>query len=237
MEKEIVVYTAISGDYDELRTPSVINKNADYVCYTDNSRIKSDFWEIREFPKNNLDSVRKARNVKIRPHLYLEGYKFSIWIDGNLDIIGDIDTLMNNFQKQKYKLMTFKHPERNCIYKEAERCIYFQNEDPFIINKQIEAYTEDGLPKEVGMVETNVLLREHNDERVIESMEKWWLEVEKYSRRDQLSFNYVFWKYQYEYGLLMGDSRGNSSFFERREHKTSIAKKIKRKIKRVFHQY
>ena len=34
-----VVYTAITGNYDELITPEYINKDWDYICFTDNPRF------------------------------------------------------------------------------------------------------------------------------------------------------------------------------------------------------
>ena len=36
--KNIVVYTAIFGDYDDLYEPLVRPKNVDFVCFTDNKK-------------------------------------------------------------------------------------------------------------------------------------------------------------------------------------------------------
>ena len=48
---------------------------------------------------------------------------------------------------------------------------------------------------------SNVLVREHNNNEVIRLMVEWWNELEKGSRRDQLSFNYVCWKKRYVYDI------------------------------------
>ena len=40
-DKRIVVYTAITGNYDELKEPIFIDQNIDYVCFTNNKNIKS----------------------------------------------------------------------------------------------------------------------------------------------------------------------------------------------------
>ena len=42
-------------------------------------------------------------------------------------------------------------------------------------------------------METSVIVREHNDPRVIEAMNLWWKEIDNGSRRDQLSLPYVLW--------------------------------------------
>ena len=41
-----VVYTVITGKYDELLTPVTRSKGWDYICFTDNSEVESDFWQI-----------------------------------------------------------------------------------------------------------------------------------------------------------------------------------------------
>ena len=65
---KMVVYTAITGNYDELVTPSVINPKFDYVCFTDNPNLKSNCWDIRLMEESELDGIRKARRYKILPH-------------------------------------------------------------------------------------------------------------------------------------------------------------------------
>ena len=43
-----IVYTAIMGEYDNLLDPAVINQDVDYVCFTNNKRLKSDIWNHRQ---------------------------------------------------------------------------------------------------------------------------------------------------------------------------------------------
>ena len=37
-------------------------------------------------------------------------------------------------------------------------------------------------------------------------MNQWWNMIEKYSKRDQLSFNYICWKLEYAYYTVPWDS-------------------------------
>jgi hypothetical protein len=55
-------------------------------------------------------------------------------------------------------------------------------------------YRDDKFPENCGLVQTNIVIRRHNDAYSKELMEKWWDELSKYSHRDQLSFNYALWK-------------------------------------------
>ena len=83
---KVAVYTCITGGYDSLKDPLVVNKDVDYICFTDNARLNSNVWKIRSIPEElkMLSNVKKQRIVKICPHRYLPEYDVSVWIDGNI---------------------------------------------------------------------------------------------------------------------------------------------------------
>lgn len=198
---KLVVYTAISGGYDELQTPEYINSNFDYICFTDNEDLKSDFWEIRLMEDLDLDHVRKARTYKILPHIYLPEYDYSLWIDANTEISGNLEDFLDRCLKTS-PLMCINHPNRRCVYEEAEVCIDSGKDYEIIISNQVDKYRMDGFPKNQGLIASGILFREHNDHRVIKLMDDWYREVIEYSKRDQLSFNYVCWKNRFGYDSL-----------------------------------
>lgn len=235
MVRQIVVYTAISGDYDFLKDPEYITENCDYVCFTDNPKLKSKVWMIKPFPEFalTLDKVRRCRYVKIMPHILFPNYQYSVWVDGSIDIIGNVNELLEKyFLKANHVLVTFKHPLRDCIYVEAETCKKLLKDDIDIIDKQIDRYKKFGLPEHVGLIESNVMLRKHNNQSVIELMEAWWYEVNNFSKRDQLSFNFVAWRYKFSYSTLDGNSRdGSYCYFKVRTHKQRGFRKVWQFIK------
>lgn len=191
--EKIVVYTAIINNYDVLRNPSFIDPTIDYVCFTDQPRwfklSTKTIWQIRPIPDGTLDATRLNRLVKLQPHVYFPEYGYSVYVDGGMDIIGDIRALL---EKYGYPAMlSFAHPLRNCIYEEGEVCIQKGKEDPTRINAQLAVYQAEGHPRNFGMIEANVLIRRHNDPVVKKVMNEWWHEVQTRSRRDQLSFPYV----------------------------------------------
>lgn len=185
--KKKVVYTSITGDYDELLTPDNRNANWDYICFTDNENINSDFWQIRKIKDLNIDKVRRNRIYKILPHIYLSEYDYSLYIDGNFRIIGDIEEYITRFSKD---VMTcFIHPSRNCIYEEAEACITLKKDSDKVIKDQIKRYKSEKYPADHGLIAGGIIFRKHNDPSVIKTMNTWWNEVKTHSYRDQLSFN------------------------------------------------
>lgn len=221
-KNRVVVYTAITANYDNLYDPSYKSDKFDYICFTDNPNLKSDFWEIRMIPDCNLDPTRKARYVKILPQLFLQDYEYSVWVDANINVIGDLQELLRIYLS-KSNLVFFRHSDgRNCIYQEAEACIRRNKDHKDIILAQAEKYRKENYPQNNGLVSSGVILRRHNNPKVIETMEAWWNEVEKHSKRDQMSFNYIAWKLQTPFSIIDDYIRENKYFKWRiHDHQTN----------------
>ncbi|AKB86150.1 glycosyltransferase domain-containing protein [Methanococcoides methylutens] len=216
----IVIYTAIFGGYDDLKDPSYISSSCDYVCFTDNPKLKSDIWEVIYFEMEEFPPNLKNRYLKILPHRFFKEYEYSVYVDGNIDIIGDVEILI-----QKYLIDGFMacpdHPQRSCIYEEAKACIELGRDDEAKINKQMNKYQKLGYPINNGLTENNVLLRRHNVKKVVTVMEDWWSELMCHSKRDQLSFCYVAWKHNFDF-TIMDESSRNGDFFIWSPHKKTF---------------
>lgn len=194
-----VVYTCIVGNYDRLLEPKYVNENFDYVCFTDNEHLSSNIWDIRPLPSecDELPQIKKQRLVKINPHIFLPEYNLSIWVDGNVTIKGDLNKLLDKVLTDDCFVYVPKHPQRDCIYRESEVVVKMRKDTIENVKPQIERYKEEGFPKNYGLLQSNILIRKHNEYDCIKLMEKWSDEVIKGSHRDQLSFNYAAWKNNY----------------------------------------
>ena len=190
-----VIYTCITGAYELLDDPFVISPGYDYVCFTNYNKIQSDIWEIRPIPKelDGLSEVKKQRCIKICPHKYLPEYELSIWVDGSVKLKKDVNTYVNQNIKNGSVFIP-RHPRRSCIYEECKACISMKKDKPETINAQKEKYRKEGFPENYGLVQSNIVIRYHNEPDCIKLMEAWCNELKAGSHRDQLSFNYVLWK-------------------------------------------
>ena len=141
-----VVYTCITGGYDNLREPKFVSPYIDYICFTDNAALTSKFWKIKQIPSelNNLSDVKKQRLIKILPHKYLSEYDTSLWIDSNITIVGDIKDFFNKYDLSQKFLYTNKHPGRDCLYREQLAVIRLKKDTYENTNPQIERYSEEG---------------------------------------------------------------------------------------------
>lgn len=220
---KIVCYTCITNGYDNLAQPYVIGQNIDYVCFTDNMNIANGIWKLMSIPNElkYLNAIKKQRIIKICPHRYLKDYDISIWVDGNIQIKDDLNKFVAQYDLNENFLYTRIHPSRNCIYDEAEACVKMNKDTNLNIQQQIQKYRADGYPAHIGMVETGILLRKHNDIKCQLLCNDWATELLKYSHRDQLSFNYVCWKNKYICGIMKNQFKLNKDcnmYFEWSRH-------------------
>lgn len=224
-ESRIVVYTCITGGYDNLIKPSFVTPGIDYVCFTDNKLLKSDIWKIRPIPEELLSysKVKQQRGVKILPHRYLPEYDISVWVDANMDTKGNVKTYLDGLDFDTYKVFIPEHPVRKCIYKEKDECVRIRkikDDGIALANKQMARYRAEKFPENYGLVQSNIVIRKHNDPYSKELMETWWNELKDYSHRDQLSFNYALWKTGKEkFKYLIKTTCNSKTFNWLRKHK------------------
>ena len=201
MSKTHVVYTCITGGYDSLREVKFRSRDVDYICFTDNANLKSSTWEIRPLPETvvsssdkALTSVKKQRLIKLLPHKFLSEYADSLWVDSNIELIGDLTDFFKQYSFSEKFLYTNKHPTRNCAYDEELACLRLKKDSYENMQPQMDKYLAEGFPKHYGLAETNLLLRNHNDPKCKKLMSLWAEEILDGSHRDQLSYNYCVWK-------------------------------------------
>ena len=189
-----VVYTVIVGDYDDVLEPLVKNEEWDYILFTDNRNIRSDIWNVIYIDNSSkLDMARFSRKCKILPYDYLDDYDYSIYLDGSLQIIGDLQEYIMDYSKNA-PMLCMAHPENTDIYEEAKLCLEMGKGDREQLLRQIEEYKRQGFPDHYGLTANGVLVRDHKDDKLRILMKRWWDEIMNGSSRDQISFTFCCWK-------------------------------------------
>ncbi len=206
-EMRKVIYTCITGGYDTLRQPDVVDPSYDYICYSDDFKDeKVGVWTIRRIPFSNDDATRRSRYVKILPHKVLGEYDISVWMDASF-VITDrsfYDALERKINSGCLEAH-LPHPLRDCVYEEIVRC-YLDTRISFMdAVRQWRHLSGSGFPRHFGLLENGLMLRRHNDPRVIRISEEWWKDYIAFSSRDQLVLMPVFWKEGFMPDLLLGE--------------------------------
>ena len=199
--KRIAIYTAISGYYDSIKLPGKMDPRFDYVVFTDLPAPDTGVWQVRPITYFHADKIRAARFVKTHPHMLLDGYDIAIWVDSNIMILGDIYPLVERFLSSDKAVAAFPHPLRKSVYEELEACTQQNRGDPAAMQEQLARYRAAGFDHD-DLIESNFIMFDLRDDHLKPFLDKWWSEIERHSRRDQLSLNYALTQNGLEYYRL-----------------------------------
>lgn len=196
------MYSAIFGGKDSIRESQP--NGYDYVLFSDTD-IVSDRWVVRRVDgKISPDASKCSRFFKLMPHRHLADYDYSIFIDGNMELIRDPAELVDKFlagvghfhAQQAYNVALYAPPgmPHFNIYHEAAHCIRLQKDNPGTIMDQVNAYREEGFPESPALWLGGIIIRQHGHPCSVQLGEAWFHEIMTRSRRDQISLPYVLWK-------------------------------------------
>lgn len=197
MTDNVVVYTAICGGYDGLKAPVAQSVACDFVALTDGTLPDDRVWAIRRLKGFRQPSPRMlSRKVKTRPTLFLDPqrYRYAIWVDGSVQIIGRefVVTLIAALQGQPLAL--WEHPQRDCIYDEAVVCAALPKYSGYDLLGQVAAYEAAGYPHHLGLDANTVLIWDLAHPAHADISAAWWSEHERWGTMDQLSLPFVLWQ-------------------------------------------
>lgn len=205
INKKVVVYTCVTGNYDVIQEPYIQEENVDYVLFTDNSKIKSNIWNIRDIPediKKFENTVIINRYIKMHPKELFPTYDYAYYIDGNVKIFSEITSLIDKISKNS-GLAFHKHKARNCAYDEIEACILMKkgNKEQLIDTRK--KFEKEQFPKCYGLLECNFFIVDINNECSSKILNMWWEEFyNSKCYRDQIYLPYVLWKNKIEFSNI-----------------------------------
>ncbi|GMH15845.1 hypothetical protein Nepgr_017686 [Nepenthes gracilis] len=213
----IVVASAIFGNFDLLRQPKNISdaarKNVCFYMFLDeeteeylrNTSILDQsknvgLWRIvlvRNLPYT--DPRRNGKVPKLLLHRLFPNARYSIWMDGKLELVVDPYQILERFLWRKNASFAIsRHYRRFDVFVEAEANKAAAKYDNASIDFQIEFYRREGLtpyseaklPINSDVPEGCVIIREHIPISNLFTC-LWFDEVDRFTSRDQLSFSTV----------------------------------------------
>ena len=242
--KKIVCYTCCTGEYDDILQHDIINPNYDYVFFTDNKELikkkQVGHWRIRPLVYKKSTNVKNARWHKVNAHILFPEYEYSLWCDANIIIKkDDVYNKIEEFISKGVQFSVPLHPERICIYEEGQIIKELKIDTEKTVDKELKFLIKQKYPINNGLHETCILFRKHNEIKNV--LTSWWKMIYKYSKRDQLSFDYVMWKenicvYPFYTNGKEHRQNGDFAFIYGKKHDQDKIKRInyKHKIKSLF---
>ncbi|MEF2554145.1 polysaccharide pyruvyl transferase family protein [Aurantimonas sp. A2-1-M11] len=199
--RRIAVFSANFGSYDGINQPEYLDPEFDYLLFIDKKIEQQRVWQVREPAFHSVDPTRTARYVKTHPHFLLHNYDFAVWVDANIVIRGDLRTLIDQFISSNLAIAAVPHPFRDSVYEEALECIWRKKDDAAVIAEQTERYDRDGFAGG-EMIESGVLMFNLKHPDLPHFLATWWREIDRGSKRDQISFGYALDRCGIEYHPL-----------------------------------
>ncbi|XP_045823642.1 probable hexosyltransferase MUCI70 isoform X2 [Trifolium pratense] len=213
----VVVASAVFGNFDEINEPQNISdysrKTICFLMFVDevtekylrsSGRLgvskKIGLWRIivaRKLPYT--DARRTGKIPKLLLHRMVPNARYSIWLDGKLELVVDPYQILERFLWRKNATFSIsKHYRRFDVFVEAEANKAAAKYDNASIDSQIEFYKKEGLtpyteaklPLISDVPEGCVIVREHVPISNLFTC-LWFNEVDRFTSRDQLSFSTV----------------------------------------------
>lgn len=131
-----------------------------------------------------------ARFVKTHPHMVVPECRIAVWLDGGILIRGDLSGLIDDFERSGLPVAAVPHPFRTSVYEEAWACIDRGREEASVIEPQMARYRSAGFDCD-DLIESGLLMYRLDHPQLAPFLSAWWAEIERGSRRDQLSLNYA----------------------------------------------
>ncbi|XP_052883837.1 probable hexosyltransferase MUCI70 [Gossypium arboreum] len=214
---DIIVASAIFGNYDVIQQPRNVSeeakKNIPFYMFIDEeteayiknksileSSKRVGLWRIvvvRNVPYS--DARRNGKVPKLLLHRIFPNVRYSIWIDGKLQLVVDPYQILEKFLwRQNANFAISRHYRRFDVFVEAEANKAAGKYDNSSIDEQVGFYKQEGLtpyseakfPITSDVPEGCVLIKEHIPITNLFTC-LWFNEVDRFTSRDQLSFAIV----------------------------------------------
>lgn len=207
----VVVASAIFGNYDQMQQPKNISEESKrsvcFFMFIDSITQRAlqvpsqvGLWRvvvIRNLPYR--DARRTGKIPKLLLHRLFPFARFSIWVDGKLELVQDPYKLLERFLWRTNDTFAIsQHYRRFDVFVEAEANKAAGKYSNKSIDAQMEFYKSEGLvpyssaklPITSDVPEGCVIIREHTPIANLFSC-LWFNEVDRFTSRDQLSFGIV----------------------------------------------
>jgi hypothetical protein len=187
------VYTALFGKYEQLNeVQNVGDGTVPFICFTDDETLTSTVWDVRVVrPLFAMDLQRSQRDIKIRGAVALEKFDRTLYIDNSVSLKATPNQILDEWLSEHDVALPL-HSFHFTVLDEFLAVISYGFDDPARVYEQMDHYVE--IAREVfdQRPTWNGMIARRNTPEVRSTMQRWFDEVLRYSRRDQLSSNFIF---------------------------------------------
>ena len=159
------VLTYIIGNYEVVHEIEYKTPGFEYVLVTDNHEITSSTWNVlyvnNPHPEDNFDA---CFNIRYNPFYYVTT-DVVIKIDGSMGVAGNLDYLVDYFNKNNYDICLEMHPTRMSQFDEYVAWVQQRNYPIEQANKVLNflhGYEGYDVKKNYGLYQYNFMIQRRN---------------------------------------------------------------------------
>ena len=203
--KDILIITGSVGGRERkgpLRHNNNCNyDNCDYLAIDDeHKQFQKSGWKNTNsyIPFSSIDKYKERRNCKLYKILntiLYPNYKYIVWHDANVSLIGDPNEIIK--QHADADIVVGPHRKRRCLYDEINLVNKVKLDTSETLKQQKAYYKLQGVPRKYGLWHCNAMIMK-NTTAVKKFQLMWWEQICKFSSRDQISFAYCAYKMKNE---------------------------------------
>jgi hypothetical protein len=193
---KVLVYTCVFGAYDAIFPPVRVEQGIEYIAITDQPGFNVPGWTAMRVDPSEFGSARLAnRYYKMLAQEVFPAFDVSVYVDGNIRILGDIKQFVSRIEGSGAALGLFRHPVRTTVREEVQQCLQRQKvTDAAAAFAELQEYVDQGFADDGGLIEASILLRDHRHPQLRVAMRAWWNLFNRHQGRDQFSLPFVLWK-------------------------------------------
>jgi hypothetical protein len=203
------------GGYDDLKAVPKQDVDCDLFCFADaDLPARAGDWRVVRVRRRPAIHPRmRAKYFKLLSHRVFPGgrlalrfdpmaafgkrprYDATLWIDGSIRIKSKsfVREFLSGIGNSGWVL--FPHPDRDCIFEEAEVSLTMEKYRGLPLEEQVRAYGMEGVQPHSGLYACTIIGRQEPLSAPLQALnESWWAENWKWSYQDQLSLPYLLSK-------------------------------------------
>jgi hypothetical protein len=178
------VVSAIFGGYDQPKPVPPQSTDCTFTMVTDDPDLEAPGWDLFVITDVGwLDPRMAAKVPKLRPWGFADGGPW-IWMDGSFQIMSATFVEEVVAAADGHLLAQWEHPDRTCIYPEAEVSATLPKYADTPVLKQAANYRVAGHPARWGLWAAGLIVYR---DPVDDLADVWWNEMECWGYQDQIS--------------------------------------------------
>lgn len=197
------VYTCLLGD-EKLYQPLDVEAKIEYFCFTDKEKLwgtRLGPWQFLklENPDELEDEIIRSK-YRIMAHQVLPDYDYSIWVEHDFKIVGEIQLFCDVYGNGN-SFLSFPQSKEDCLYQDVSYTHMATDDRNIEMRKLMYRYKQEGYPEHNGLIDSRIMVRNHRDPEMCKVMEEWWEETLCFGTIEKNCFNYIAWKNNYPFSI------------------------------------